>query len=108
MKVLSNIRSRFSELKDRPVWRVLLNKYFIVTLIFLLVICFFDQNNLIVWTKTRIKLRAQQSRIEFYEKGIRETEEKINQLHSEKDSLEKFAREEFFFHESGEDIYIVE
>lgn len=108
MKVLSNIRSRFSELKGRPVWRVLLNKYFIATLTFLLVICFFDRNNLIVWTKTRIKLRTQQSRIEFYERGIRETEEKINQLHSEKDSLEKFAREEFFFHESGEDIYIVE
>lgn len=108
MKVLSNIKAWIGEHKDRHVWRVLLNKYFIVTLIFLLIVCFFDQNSLIVWTKARIKLRTQQSRIEFYEKGIKETENKINQLHSEKDSIEKFAREEFYFHENGEDVYIVE
>ena len=33
---------------------------------------------------------------------------KLQQLRSERDSLEKFAREEYYYHQDGEDVYVIE
>lgn len=107
MKILSKIKSWYEERKKEPVYRVLLNKYFIATLIFLISIAFLDQNNAIVWVRTRIKLQSQRSQIEYYRREIQNTTDRMEQLSSQKDSLEKFAREEYLFHESDEDIYII-
>jgi len=108
MKLFTRIREWYAGHKHKHVFRVLLNKYFIVSFIFLVSIAFFDQNNVIVWAKTRIKLQSQRSQIEYYRREIESTKQRMEQLSSQKDSLEKFAREEYMFHESDEDIYIVE
>ena len=44
----------------------------------------------------------------YYKEAIKATEEKLNELSSNKDSLEKFAREQYLFKEIDEDIFIVE
>ena len=109
MKFLKKISEGVSQLKAKNrALRVLLNKYFIVTMIFLVWIAFFDSNNVIRWVGVRKTLREQKSQIKFYEQEISATESKINYLKSEKDSLEKFAREEYLYHEEGEDVYLIE
>ena len=109
MKFLKKISKGVSQLKAKNrALRVLLNKYFIVTMIFLVWIAFFDSNNVIRWIGVRKTLREQKSQIKFYEQEISATESKINYLKSEKDSLEKFAREEYLYHEEGEDVYLIE
>ena len=45
---------------------------------------------------------------EYYQELIRTTDEKLNELSSNRDSLEKFAREQYFFKEQDEEIFIVE
>lgn len=109
MKFLKKISEGVSQLKAKNrALRILLNKYFIVTMIFLVWIAFFDSNNVIRWIGVRKTLREQKSQIKFYEQEISATESKINYLKSEKDSLEKFAREEYLYHEEGEDVYLIE
>lgn len=109
MKFLKKISEGVSQLKAKNrALRILLNKYFIVTMIFLVWIAFFDSNNVIRWVGVRKTLREQKSQIKFYEQEISATESKINYLKSEKDSLEKFAREEYLYHEEGEDVYLIE
>lgn len=109
MKFLKKTSDCVSQLKAKhKVFRVLLNKYFIVTLLFLVWITFFDSNSVIRWVGVRKTLHEQKTQIKFYEQEISATESKINYLKSEKDSLEKFAREEYHYHEDGEDVYLIE
>ena len=109
MKFLKKTSARLTQLKaEHKVFRVLLNKYFIVTFVFLVWIAFFDSNSVVRWVGVRKTLHEQKAQIEFYEQEISATESKINYLKSEKDSLEKFAREEYHYHEDGEDVYLIE
>lgn len=104
----SEFKDRFARFKERNrVTSLLLNKYAIVTLVFVVWILFFDNNNVGVWIKARRMLRAQQRQIEFYQNEISAKENRMDHLRSRKDSLETFAREEYGFHEEGEDVYIV-
>ena len=65
-------------------------------------------DNVFRWVQAGITLRGQQRQIEQYESEIAQLERKIDALSSNRDSLEKYARETFFFCESGDDVYIVE
>lgn len=104
----SDHKARIAELKaGSRLAAILLNKYTVVTLLFLIWILFIDNNNVGVWVKTRHMLRSQQRQIEFYQREIAVKEGRMEHLRSQKDSLETFAREEYGFHEPGEDVYIV-
>ena len=58
--------------------------------------------------RARVTLRRQQRQIEFYKREISNMDRKLQQLRSERDSLEKFAREEYYYHQDGEDVYVIE
>ena len=98
--------------KGRSFWRKLFgalkNKYLIATVAFTVWVFFIDSNNLINWYRD-LKTVSEQRRLKrHYVKAIQYTDEKLRELSSNKDSLERFAREQYFFHEDGEDVFIVE
>lgn len=107
MSALTQIREKIRQWKQYPVGKVLLNKYFVVGFIFVVWICFIDINNVGELIRSRSTLRAQRRQIEFYEREISEMNRKLEQLNSERDSLERFAREEYFYLQDGEDIYVI-
>ena len=107
MSFFSKIGDRFRQWKQHPVGKVLLNKYFIVGLIFVVWICFFDTNNIGQMFRSRRTLRSQRQQIEFYQQEIEKMNRKLEQLQSERDSLEKFAREEYYYHLDGEDVFVI-
>lgn len=108
MSIFTKIEEKYWEWKRLPLGKVLLNKYFIVGFIFVVWICFFDTNNVGQMLLSRFTLRDQRRQIEFYEREIEKLDRKLEQFRSERDSLEKFAREEYFYHLKGEDVYSVE
>lgn len=102
------MRQRFLSFREEHSFvRVLLNKYVQATLLFVVWMCFIDNNNIGVWLRTKHHLKNQQKQIEYLQTEISVTENRLDHLRSRKDSLEKFAREEYGFHEDGEDVYIV-
>ena len=102
------LRTRIAEAKGRHrALRILLNRYAVAAMIFLLWICFFDSNNALIWLRTQHTLRRQNAQKELLQKEIDDTQTRIDQLSSQKDSLERFAREQYLFHESGEDVYLI-
>ena len=107
MSFFSKIGDKIRQWKQHPVGKVLLNKYFIVGMIFLVWICFFDTNNLGRMFRSRRTLQSQRQQIEFYEQEISKMDRKLEQLKSERDSLEKFAREEYYYQQDGEDVYVI-
>lgn len=107
MNVFTKVKEKYREWKQHPVGKVLLNKYFVVGFIFLVWICFLDTNNVGQMIRSRVTLRSQKRQIEFYEREITKMDRKLEQLKSERDSLEKFAREEYFYLMDGEDVFIL-
>ncbi len=97
---------RYNGIKDSKVVKFLKNRYFLVTLVFVIVL-FLDTNNLTRWYNTAKDVVAQEKQKEYYRKAIHDTEEQLKELQSNRDSLEKFAREQYYFHEADEEIFIV-
>lgn len=88
--------------------RIITNKYFIVTLLFAVIVLFVDRNNLISWAGDCITVMRQEKAIRQYTRDIEMLDGKLDELTSDKDSLEKFAREQYYFHREGEDVFIVD
>jgi cell division protein FtsB len=88
--------------------KIVRNKFFIVGTLFLVWIIFFDQSNLIDWGGALIDVGKQKAEKQYYEQEIARTREKLRALQSNRDSLEKFARETYFYLEDGEEIFIIE
>lgn len=103
-----SFKERFQDIRKRKFWRVVLNKYFLVALIFFIIIGFVDSNSIGQFFRNRSTLRAQREQIRFYEREIKAIETKLEQLKSQKDTLEQFAREEYYYQENGETVYLVE
>ena len=53
-------------------------------------------------------INAQEQAIEQYNAEIEEMDKRFIMLKNVKDSLEKFAREQFYFSAPGEDVYVIE
>jgi cell division protein FtsB len=60
------------------------------------------------WGKAGMEVRRQEKLIKAYEEENAELDRRINMMKNDKDTLEKFAREQYNFAIPGEDVYIVE
>lgn len=81
--------------------------YIVISGIFILLLLLYPGNNLITWIKTRSEIRQQEKIMRKYQIEIMEMDKQIRELTTERDTLEKFARENFHFAEPGEDVYLV-
>ncbi|MBR4088554.1 MAG: hypothetical protein IKK19_04540, partial [Bacteroidales bacterium] len=91
-KIIQSIKRGLAESK---VLKFIRNKYVIVTVFFLVWVLFIDTNNLFVWIRDMGVVSSQERQKEYYREAIRQTDEKLQELTSNKDSLEKFAREQY-------------
>jgi cell division protein DivIC len=89
-----------------PFFKVVFNPYFLVGLLFVVWIVALDRNSVVRWVQTEKKVDELQKQKTYYKESIDAADEKLKELKSNKDSLEKFAREQYFFHEDGEDVYV--
>lgn len=80
----------------------------LATAVFLFIWVVGPGNTVIHWVKAKMDIIAQEKEIEQYRNDLKEMEERINMLKTDKDTLEKFAREQYYFTAPGEDVYIIE
>ena len=83
------------------------NKYVLTVLGFLLLITVFDENSLIDWAESGMKLRRMKQEKAYYEQQLKTTTDILQELRFNNDSLEKFARERYGFHNNDEDVFVV-
>jgi cell division protein DivIC len=91
----------------RGIKRIFLNKYLIVLLVFVVFVTFFDNHNLINRWDTHQKIKQMEKELKFYQDEIKTSKLKKNELQSNKENLEKFAREHYYMKKQNEDIYII-
>ena len=80
----------------------------LATAIFLFVWIVGPGNTVIHWAKAAIEIRRQEKLMEYYNEQNAQMEKRLHLLKNDKDTLEKFAREQFNFAVPGEDVYIIE
>lgn len=91
----------------RQVFRKFTNKYLFVGILFLVWIAFFDKNSFVEKMQLRHKINTLTEQKKYYQKTIEDDNRKIQELLSNRDNLEKFAREQYLMKNSNEDIYII-
>ena len=80
----------------------------ISTAIVAVVLLFLSHNSVLNWVKASIEVRSQEKEMARLKAEIKEMDDEIKALTTDKDSLESFARETYHFAAPGEDVYIVE
>lgn len=84
------------------------NKYVVTVLIYVIWVSFFDENSLISDLRYKSEIKDLQNKIENYREDIAKSISKSNELRSNNENLEKFAREQYKMKKAKEDIYVVE
>jgi len=83
-------------------------KYLLALLIFLAWIFFFDENSIVAHRKNKRQLQELQEQKIDYKKRINSDRQKLEDLKSGKENLEKFAREQYYMSKPDEDVFKVE
>lgn len=95
--------------KLKSVWSFICqHKYLITIVIFLVIIVFLDENNLINRFQHKNEIRVMKSDIEEYRKQFNEDTERLKELTDNPEGLEKIAREKYLMKKPNEDIFILE
>jgi cell division protein DivIC len=84
------------------------NFYVVTGLCFLVWLTFLDSNDLISRFKMSGKLRSLENEKEYYHEKIQEVEKDKLELTTNRELLEKFAREKYLMKKEREDIFIIE
>jgi cell division protein FtsB len=69
---------------------------------------FLDSNDLISRYRLGAKLRALENEKEYYQEKISEVEKDRQELMTDKELLEKFAREKYLMKKPTEDVFIIQ
>ena len=87
--------------------RIFSNFYLIIGLLFLIWLTFFDSNDLYTQIKQTAKLEGLEDEKEFYQEKIEEVKADREELLSDDELLEKFARENYLMKKPEEDLYVI-
>ncbi|PIF06720.1 MAG: septum formation initiator [Draconibacterium sp.] len=84
------------------------NKYLVFTILFLAWIIFFDEYSIVSHNKNKKRLKGLIEQKEFYKKQIISDKQKLKDLNSGPENLERFAREQYYMSKPDEEVFIVE
>lgn len=87
---------------------ILKNKYVITLILFLGLIFFFDPSGVPVWVSQISDNKQIKKETEKYDAMSTELERQAKVLRTNRDSLEKYARENFYMKKENEKIFIIE
>ena len=86
---------------------VLRNFYVVTFLVFLLWMLFLDSNDLVSQYKLSKKLANLETEKDYYQEKIEEVKKDREELLSNKELLEKFAREKYLMRKKTEDLFVI-
>lgn len=83
------------------------NKYFFTALVFFSWIFFFDQNNILAQLQYKLELSKLNEEKEFYQNEIHQIESDLEELKTNPQTLEKFAREKYLMKKDKEELFVL-
>lgn len=86
---------------------VIKNKYVITSVIFLVWLLFFDRNDIFSQYSYRNQLKKLEADKAYYVKEIEKNKVDMQQLMSDPEHLEKYARERYLMKKDDEEIFLI-
>ena len=83
------------------------NRYILTILLFLVWITIFDENSVVNCVESKLEFRRMKHEKAYYEQQLKTTTDILQELSTNNDSLEKFARERYWFHNEDEEVFVV-
>ncbi len=83
------------------------NKFVLITIALLVWVLFFDKNDLKTLLKSKEDVRQLEAERDYYKKEIKDMNREIQELTTNPEALEKFAREKYLMKRDNEDIFII-
>ena len=87
--------------------RITRNFYVIATVLFLVWMLFIDNNDLITQISLSQKLKNLEAEKTYYQEKISEVKAEREELLSNDELLERFAREKYLMKKESEDVYVI-
>ena len=97
--------SRIKDFYNKYLSRI--NAYWLVTIVFFALTFVMGDSSLYKRYTYDEKIRSLEKEIKHYQKELEINSKKLNDLHTDKEGLERFAREEYFMKKPNEDVYII-
>ena len=97
--------SRIKDFYNKYLSRI--NAFWLVTIVFFALTFVMGDSSLYKRYTYDEKIRSLEKEIKHYQKEIEINSKKLNDLHTDKEGLERFAREEYFMKKPNEDVYII-
>ena len=97
--------SRIKDFYNKYLSRI--NAYWLVTIVFFALTFVMGDSSLYKRYTYDEKIRSLEKEIKHYQKEIEINSKKMKDLHTDKEGLERFAREEYFMKKPNEDVYII-
>lgn len=98
---------KVSGLKKNKWFKILSNKYFLILLVFVAWMFYFDANSFFVHKELSDEIKELENNKEYFQNEISGDKEFIEKLKDE-DQMEKFARETYYLKKENEEIFIIE
>lgn len=99
-------------MKGQDIWKrvspTLKNKYVLTSLVFFLWLFIFDRSNWFDMIGEMRSIHSLENEKEYYQKKITTDNQRLKELKTNDENLEKFAREQYLMKKPNEDIFIVE
>ena len=86
---------------------ILSNKYFLITTAFVVWMLFFDRNDLMLQYEYRTQLNKLEKEKDFYFRETNQVKKDLEELTTNSERLEKFAREKYLMKKDNEDVYVI-
>ena len=83
------------------------NKYFLIAVAFIVWMIFFDTNDLFSQYQYHQELSKLKQERDFYQKETAKVAKDLDELTSNPEKLEKFAREKYLMKKDNEDVFVI-
>ncbi|SDR66768.1 FtsB family cell division protein [Christiangramia echinicola] len=98
---------KFKDLRKKPWFRIVSNKYVLIILVFAGWMFFLDTNSWFIHHELDQEINELQDNKNYYQTEIAKDKAVIEKLQDSVE-LEKFARQKYYMKRPNEDIYIIE
>lgn len=87
--------------------KIIKNRYFIAFAVFFIWVLIFDENNLFERSQLVKQYKQLEQDKEYYLEQLAKDSRRLEELQTNNENLEKFAREEYLMKKPNEDVFVI-
>jgi len=98
---------KYNDLKQKPWFKFMSNKYVLVLTVFIIWMLFLDSNSWLIHQELNQEIDEIEANKTYYKEEIKKDKRILKEL-EDSIEIERFARETYFMKRPNEEIYIIE